>query len=189
MNELTTNLTQDLSGNAEVSWSETLNAPVVTTSKANLIITLKFLRDSKAYRCQQLIDVMGTDYPEKENRFTLTYSLLSLTFNHRIYVRLEAVEEDTIPSVTKVYPTADWFEREVYDMFGVYFEEHPDLRRILTDYGFEGHPLRKDFPLTGYVEVRYDLETKRVIYEPVNLAQDFRNFDSLTPWEGTEYKK
>ncbi len=146
---------------------------------------LTFLRDDKECRCQLLIDVAGVDYPERiEGRFDVVYSLLSLRHNHRIRVKVKAAEDTHVPSVVDLYKAAGWFEREVWDMYGVIFDGNPDLRRILTDYGFEGHPQRKDFPLTGYVELRYDEELKRVVYEPVKLTQDFRRFDTLSPWEG-----
>ena len=134
-----------------------------------------------------LIDVCGVDYPERENRFDVVYHLLSPSRNLRIRLKLETDEVSTVPSITPVLPGADWFEREAYDLYGILFVGHPDLRRLLTDYGFEGHPLRKDFPLSGYVEVRYDDEQKRVVYEPVRLPQEFRDFDFLSPWEGTDY--
>jgi len=142
------------------------------------------LRDNPEYQFQQLIDVTAVDYPEREHRFDVVYHLLSLTKNRRIRVKVQTDEDTPVPSATPVYPNADWFEREVFDMFGVFFSDHPDLRRILTDYGFHGHPLRKDFPMTGYVEVRWDEALKRVVYEPVKLAQEFRQFDFLSPWEG-----
>src|SRR5690606_16544246 len=140
-------------------------------------------------QCQfvSFIDISGVDYPERERRFDVVYHLLSPRRNLRIRVRVMAGEEEPVPSATAVYPGADWYEREAYDLYGILFSGHPELRRILTDYGFEGHPLRKDFPLTGYVEVRYDDDLKRVVYEPVRLPQEFRNFDFLSPWEGTEY--
>ena len=142
------------------------------------------LRDNPEYQFQQLIDVTAVDYPEREHRFDVVYHLLSLTKNRRVRVKVQTDEDTPVPSATPVYPNADWFEREVFDMFGVFFSDHPDLRRILTDYGFHGHPLRKDFPMTGYVEVRWDEALKRVVYEPVKLAQEFRQFDFLSPWEG-----
>ena len=147
---------------------------------------LMFLRDDVNCRFKQLVDVCGVDYPEREPRFEIVYHLLSLTNNSRIRIKVGAPEDTPVPSVTGVFSSANWWEREVWDLFGVYFSDHPDLRRILTDYGFEGHPMRKDFPLTGYVEVRYDEEQKRVIYEPVKLTQEFRNFDFLSPWEGVQ---
>ena len=142
------------------------------------------LRDDPDGRFQQLIDICGADYPERARRFDVVYHLLSLTSNRRVRVKVETDEDTPIPSVRTVYPCADWFEREAFDMYGVVFDGHPDLRRLLTDYGFSGYPLRKDFPMTGYVEVRYDDELKRVVYEPVKLPQEFRQFDFLSPWEG-----
>jgi NADH-quinone oxidoreductase subunit C len=134
-----------------------------------------------------IIDVCGVDYPERAERFEVVYHLLNPRANQRIRVKLSTDEVEMVPSITPVFRGADWFEREAYDLYGILFHGHPDLRRILTDYGFDGHPLRKDFPLTGFVEVRYDEERKRVVYEPVKLAQEFRNFDYLSPWEGTDY--
>ena len=148
---------------------------------------LKFLRDDTLCRFIQLIDICGADYPVRAKRFDVVYHLLSMHNNARIRVKVEAGEDDSVPSVRDVYPCADWFEREAFDMYGILFTGHTDLRRILTDYGFEGHPLRKDFPLTGHVEVRYDDQQKRVVYEPVKLVQEFRNFDYLSPWEGAQY--
>ncbi len=148
---------------------------------------MKFLRDDTLCRFIQLIDICGVDYPERAKRFDVVYHLLSMHNNSRIRVKIEANEEDLVPSVRGIFPCADWFEREAFDMYGILFSEHTDLRRILTDYGFEGHPLRKDFPLTGHVEVRYDDQQKRVVYEPVKLVQEFRNFDYLSPWEGAQY--
>ena len=148
---------------------------------------LKFLRDDTMCKFVQLIDLCGVDYPARAKRFDVVYHLLSMHNNQRVRVKIEAGEEDAVPSVRGVFPCADWFEREAFDMYGILFAEHTDLRRILTDYGFEGHPLRKDFPLTGHVEVRYDDQQKRVVYEPVKLVQEFRNFDYLSPWEGAQY--
>lgn len=142
------------------------------------------LRDDAALRFDMLVDISGVDYPEKTERFEVVYHLLSLTQNQRLRVKVKTDEKTPVSSVVDVFPAAGWYEREIYDLFGVLFAGNPDLRRILTDYGFEGHPLRKDFPLTGYVEVRYDNEQKRVVYEPVKLTQDFRSFDYLSPWEG-----
>lgn len=153
----------------------------------DFISVLQFLRDDPECRFVCFIDACGADYPGRAKRFDAVYHLLSPQKNLRIRVKVHADEETPIPSATSVYPGADWFEREAYDMYGILFSGHPELRRILTDYGFEGHPLRKDFPLTGFVEVRYDEEVKRVVYEPVELKQEFRNFDFLSPWEGTEY--
>ena len=153
----------------------------------HLIDTLTFLRDDAQCQFISLIDISGVDYPSREKRFDVVYHLLSPRQNLRIRVKVTTDEDTPIPSATGVYPGADWYERETYDLYGVLFSGHPDLRRILTDYGFEGHPLRKDFPLTGFVEVRYDDEIKRVVYEPVELRQEFRNFDFQSPWEGTDY--
>jgi len=146
---------------------------------------LEFLRDHKDFRFTLLIDLCGADYPERERRFDVVYHLLSMTKNLRIRLKVQADEDTAVPSVVGVHPCADWFEREAFDMYGIFFEGHPDLRRILTDYGFMGHPLRKDFPMTGYVEVRYDDELKRVVYEPVKSVE-WRNWDFLSPWEGAE---
>jgi NADH-quinone oxidoreductase subunit C len=145
------------------------------------------LRDTPGLAYQQLMEIAGVDYPERPERFEVVYCLLSLTRNHRVRVHVSADEETLVPSVTGIWPVAGWLEREVYDLYGVLFSGNTDLRRILTDYGFSGHPLRKDFPLTGYSEVRYSEEAKRVVYEPVQLAQDFRTFDFQSPWEGAEY--
>ena len=168
---------------AEIAWGE-LN---VTTTADNYIALLTFLRDDPRCQFVSFIDICGVDYPQREQRFDVVCHLLSPKLNTRIRVKLACGEDDTVPSATAVYQGADWFEREAYDMYGILFSGHPDLRRLLTDYGFEGFPLRKDFPLTGYVEVRYDDTVKRVVYEPVQLRQEFRNFDFLSPWEGTDY--
>ncbi|SIP97193.1 NADH dehydrogenase subunit C [Rhizobium sp. RU20A] len=159
----------------------------LTTTGASVIALLTFLRDDVQCGFVNLVDICGVDYPARPDRFDVVYHLLSPRQNLRIRVKVATGEDDPVPSATSVYPGADWFEREAYDMYGILFTGHPDLRRILTDYGFEGYPLRKDFPTTGYVEVRYDDEAKRVVYEPVELKQEFRNFDFLSPWEGTEY--
>ena len=152
-----------------------------------IVAVMKFLRDDSVCRFIQLIDLCGVDYPERSQRFDVVYHLLSMHNNLRIRIKAKVGEDETIPSVIPVYPGANWFEREAFDMYGIVFDEHPDLRRILTDYGFEGYPLRKDFPLTGYTEVRYDDQEKRVVYEPVKLVQEYRNFDYLSPWEGAQY--
>ncbi len=148
---------------------------------------LKFLRDDGKCLFNILVDICGVDYPQREKRFEVVYNLLSLKYNNRIRIKVFADEETIIPSATHVFSSAGWFERETWDLYGIFFSNNNDLRRILTDYNFEGHPMRKDFPLTGYVEVRYDIEKKRVLYEPVKLTQEFRNFDYLSPWEGSEY--
>ncbi|THD35197.1 MAG: NADH-quinone oxidoreductase subunit C [Sphingomonas sp.] len=158
-----------------------------TVDRESLVETMTLLRDTPGLEYQQLMEIAGVDYPERPDRFEVVYCLLSLTRNHRIRVHVQTDEIKPVPSVTGIWPVAGWLEREVYDMYGVLFEGNADLRRILTDYGFVGHPQRKDFPLTGYVELRYSEETKRVAYEPVKLAQDFRTFDFMSPWEGAEY--
>ena len=154
---------------------------------ARIVDVAKVLRDDPALAFVSFIDVCAVDYPERAERFDVVYHLLSPTRNARIRLRVTTAEASPVPSVTSVYPGADWFEREAYDLVGVLFTDHPELRRILTDYGFDGHPLRKDFPMTGYVEVRYDDAEKRVVYEPVTLNQEFRSFDVLSPWEGPDY--
>jgi NADH-quinone oxidoreductase subunit C len=159
----------------------------ITVRPEAIVPFLRFLHDDARLAFVSLIDVCGVDWPQRSLRFDVVYHLLSPRKNKRIRVKVMTDEDTPVPSVTPVFPGADWFERETYDFYGVLFTGHPDLRRILTDYGFDGYPLRKDFPLTGYVEVRYDDEQKRVIYEPVKLAQEFRDFDFLSPWEGTDY--
>jgi NADH-quinone oxidoreductase subunit C len=151
---------------------------------ASLVETMTFLRDDPRCRFRQLIDITAVDWPEREPRFDVVYNLLSIETNRRVRVKVPTSERTPVPSVTGVWPAAGWFERETWDMYGIMFSGHPDLRRILTDYGFEGHPLRKDFPLTGYVELRYDEAQKRVVYEPVKLTQEFRRFEFESPWEG-----
>ena len=152
-----------------------------------LVAALTALRDAPGLEYQQLMEIAGVDYPQRAERFEVVYCLLSLTRNHRLHVHVATDEDHAIPSVTEIWPVAGWLEREVFDLYGVVFDGNRDLRRILTDYGFRGHPLRKDFPMTGYTELRYSEEEKRVVYEPVKLAQDFRTFDFLSPWEGAEY--
>lgn len=159
----------------------------VHVEAASINVVLKFLRDDAECRFVNFIDLTAADYPEREKRFDVVYHLLSPYKNSRIRVKAQAGEGDVVPSAIPSFAGADWYEREVYDLYGITFSGHPDLRRILTDYGFQGHPLRKDFPTTGYVEVRYDDEQKRVVYEPVKLVQEFRQFDYLSPWEGTNY--
>ncbi len=157
----------------------------LTVTRGEIENALRLLRDDHEY--QQLMEIAGVDYPDRAERFEVVYCLLSLTKNHRIMVKVNAAENAPVPTVTTLWPVAGWLEREVFDMYGVIFDGNPDLRRILTDYGFEGHPFRKDFPLTGYVELRYSEEDQRVVYEPVQLAQDLRQFDFMSPWEGAEY--
>ena len=153
----------------------------------DIIKVATFLRDDARCQFSCIIDVTAVDWPGRERRFDVVYHFLSPKQNRRIRVKVEVAENDPVPSIIDVFPGANWFERETYDLYGIPFTGHPDMRRLLTDYGFEGHPLRKDFPLTGFVEVRYDDEQKRVVYEPVRLAQEFRNFDFLSPWEGPDY--
>ncbi len=155
----------------------------------DIIDVILFLKTNANTKFRQLIDITAVDFPEKEQRFKIVYLLLSHEFNTRVLIEFNISEGEKIPSLTKIFPSANWMEREVFDMYGIDFKDHPDMRRILTDYGFEGHPLRKDFPITGHNEVRYSEETKKVIYEPVKLEQNYRNFDYESPWEGTKYIK
>lgn len=157
----------------------------LVTPRERIVEVLTALRDQFGF--QQLLDLCGVDYPDRKERFEVVYHLLSMTRNARLRVKVSTDETQPVPTAISAYPAANWFEREAYDMYGVVFSGHPDMRRLLTDYGFEGHPLRKDFPMTGYVEVRYDEEQRRVVYEPVKLTQEFRTFDFLSPWEGAEY--
>ena len=175
------------SGDVVTSWSTTLGELALETTRDNLSALMKLVRDDSNCLFKILIDITAVDFPERGERFEIVYNLLSLSHNQRIRVVVSTDENTSVPSMVPLFSAAGWFEREVWDMFGVFFTDHPDLRRMLTDYGFEGHPLRKDFPLTGYVEVRYDEEQKRVVYEPVTLTQDFRSFDFMSPWEGAEY--
>ena len=157
---------------------------VLHVGRADVVAVLAALRDDAPFSCEQLMELCGVDWPERPERFDVVYMLLSVSLNHRVRVVVPTSAEAPMPSVHKLWPVATWFEREAWDLFGITFSDQPDLRRILTDYGFSGHPLRKDFPLTGYVEVRYDEDQKRVVNEPVTLTQDFRNFDFVSPWEG-----
>jgi NADH-quinone oxidoreductase subunit C len=159
----------------------------LTVNLANLAALVEFLRDDASCRFSTLVDITAIDHPERERRFDVVYHFLSMYRNHRIRLKVAVRDEEMVPSLVDLHPSANWFEREVFDMFGILFSGHPDLRRILTDYGFRGHPLRKDFPTTGYTEVRYDEALKRVVYEPVNLVQEYRQFDFMSPWEGAEY--
>ena len=174
-------------GQAIVGHSLAYNELTVEVERSAIVDVVRFLHDDAGCRFISMIDVCGVDYPERFPRFEVVYHLLSPYLNRRIRLKVRADDVDPVPSITGIFPGADWFERETYDLFGILFSGHPDLRRILTDYGFDGHPLRKDFPTTGFVEVRYDEERKRVVYEPVKLAQEFRQFDYLSPWEGTDY--
>ena len=168
-----------------VSSKEEHGEIVLTVARDRIEDALRLLRDEHAY--QQLMEIAGVDFPQRAERFEVVYMLLSLTKNHRVTVKVQAAESTPVPTVTTLWPVAGWLEREGFDLYGVIFSGNPDLRRILTDYGFEGHPFRKDFPLTGHVELRYSEEEKRVVYEPVKLAQDFRSFDFMSPWEGADY--
>ena len=172
-------------GDRLVSAAEAVGEIRLDVRREALVDAMRILRDDLRY--QQLMEIAGVDYPDRPERFEVVYMLLSLTKNHRLRVHVSTDEVKPVPSVTSLWPVAGWLEREVYDMYGVLFEGNPDLRRILTDYGFRGHPQRKDFPLSGYVELRYSEEEKRVAYRPVKLAQDFRTFDFLSPWEGADY--
>lgn len=172
---------------AVIDSSQALGELTVVVVSEQIVPVLKFLRDDAACAFSVLLDVCGVDYPERPERFDVVYHLLSPTQNQRIRLKLTTDETTAVPSATEIFPAANWFEREAYDLYGILFAGHPDLRRILTDYGFEGHPLRKDFPVSGHVEVRYDDALKRVVYEPVKLAQEFRTFDFESPWEGPDY--
>ncbi|MCL4713972.1 MAG: NADH-quinone oxidoreductase subunit C [Hyphomonadaceae bacterium] len=182
---------EDLAAHIAASMTSAIEAHEVRlgeltlTARADQIYAvITFLRDDPRCRFTTLIDICGVDYPQRAKRFDVVYHLLSMQLNHRIRVKIATDDETPVASIVGIFPCADWFEREAFDMYGILFSNHPDLRRILTDYGFQGFPLRKDFPMTGYVEVRYDAEQQRVIYEPVKLAQAFRSFDFLSPWEG-----
>ena len=170
-----------------LDWHMTLDELTLQIAPTSLVSLVEFLKTDRTCRFTTLVDITAVDYPEREERFDVVYHFLSMHQNQRIRLKLALREEDGIPSITGVHPSAGWFEREVFDMFGILFSGHPDLRRILTDYGFRGFPLRKDFPTTGYNEVRYDEESKRVIYEPVKLVQEYRQFDFMSPWEGADY--
>lgn len=172
-------------GDMVVATKEEHGEVVLTVARDQIENALRLLRDHHEY--QQLMEMAGVDFPSRPERFEVVYMLLSVTNNHRLMVKVNAAENTPVPTVTTLWPNAGWLEREVFDMYGVIFAGNPDLRRILTDYGFEGHPFRKDFPLTGHVELRYSEEEQRVVYEPVKLAQDLRQFDFMSPWEGAEY--
>jgi NADH-quinone oxidoreductase subunit C len=172
-------------GDAFLSAKDEVDEVSIDVRREAVADVLRILRDRFEY--QQLMEIAGVDYPARAERFEIVYHLLSVTRNHRLRIRVTTDEEQPVPTVTHIYPVAGWLEREIFDLYGVQFDGNPDLRRILTDYGFRGHPFRKDFPLTGYVELRYSEEQKRVVYEPVSLSQDFRDFDFLSPWEGAEY--
>ena len=173
---------------SEVNETSVAHGELMVRARADAVVKIMtFLRDDQQCLFKLLIDICGVDHPERAERFDVVYNLLSLKHNQRIRVKVETDEMTPVPSVSGVYKAAGWFEREAWDLYGILFSDHPDLRRLLTDYGFEGHPMRKDFPLTGFVELRYDDEQKRVVYEPVALTQEFRSFDFMSPWEGAEY--
>ncbi len=170
-----------------LSWDVTHDELNVDVAPSNLVEFIEFLKADRSCQFSTLVDITGVDYPERAKRFDVVYHFLSMYQNQRIRLRVSIREDDMVPSIVDVHPSANWFEREVFDMFGILFSGHPDLRRILTDYGFRGYPLRKDFPTTGYTEVRYDEAQKRVVYEPVSLVQEYRQFDFMSPWEGANY--
>ncbi len=170
-----------------LAWDVSEGELNIDVAPSNIAGFVEFLKSDNTCKFSSLVDITGVDYPQRPKRFDVVYHLLSMYQNHRIRLRVSIREEDMVPSIIEVHPSANWFEREVFDMFGILFSGHPDLRRILTDYGFRGYPLRKDFPTTGYTEVRYDDVQKRVIYEPVSLVQEYRQFDFMSPWEGAEY--
>ena len=174
-------------GDDVIDYKVAFNELTLKVRRDRILNVIGFLRDDVTCRFVQLIDVCGVDYPERAERFDVVYHLLSMHHNQRIRVKISTDEETTVPSVVGLFPSANWYEREAWDMYGIMFDGHPDLRRLLSDYGFQGHPLRKDFPLTGYVEVRYSEEEKRVVYEPVKLTQEYRTFDFMSPWEGAKY--
>jgi NADH-quinone oxidoreductase subunit C len=170
-----------------LSWEVAFDELTVTVALSNLVGFVDFLRTDGSCRFSSLVDITAVDYPGRAKRFDVVYHFLSMYQNQRIRLRVQVREEDMVPSIVSIHPSANWFEREVFDMFGILFSGHRDLRRLLTDYGFRGHPLRKDFPTTGYTEVRYDEVQKRVVYEPVSLVQEYRQFDFMSPWEGAQY--
>ena len=170
-----------------LAWDVAYDELNVDVAPSNIVGFVEFLKADKTCSFSTLVDITAVDYPERVKRFDVVYHFLSMYQNQRIRLRVSIREEDMLPSITDIHPSANWFEREVFDMYGILFSGHPDLRRILTDYGFRGHPLRKDFPTTGYIEMRYDEVLKRVIYEPVKLVQEYRQFDFMSPWEGAEY--
>ena len=190
MSEALTELAQHIEAkrpDCVISWDIAFGDLSITATQSSLAGFIEFLKTDRNCRFSTLVDITAVDYPDRDPRFDVVYHFLSMYQNQRIRVKVGVREEDILPSITEVHPSANWFEREVFDMFGLLFSGHPDLRRLLTDYGFRGYPLRKDFPTTGYTEVRYDEEQKRVVYEPVKLVQEYRQFDFMSPWEGAEY--
>ena len=188
LNKLEKLINSELSSKIQSSLIEN-NELLIEINENDLIQVVQFLKSDEKFKFRQLIDIAGVDYPDEERRFRLVYLFLSHENNNRLKLSIKFEINQVIDSITKIFPSANWMEREVFDMYGIKFKNHPDLRRILTDYGFKGHPLRKDFPLTGFNEVRYSEKEKKVIYEPVKLEQNYRNFDFESPWEGTEYLK
>ena len=185
---------EDLKDHIKTQLGDAVNAAsiengelTIEARRAEITTVISFLRDDPICKFSSLIDICGVDYPSRERRFDVVYHMLSMAHNARIHIKVSTDETVPVHSVTSLFPNANWYEREAFDMYGILFDEHPDLRRILTDYGFEGYPLRKDFPLSGFVEVRYDEERKSVVYEPVNLPQEYRSFDFMSPWEGAKY--
>ena len=184
----------DLKAHIEAQLTDAVNAAsiengelTIDARRAEIMTVISFLRDDPICKFSSLIDICGVDYPSRERRFDVVYHMLSMAHNTRIRIKVKTDETVPVHSISSLFPNANWYEREAFDMYGILFDEHPDLRRILTDYGFEGYPLRKDFPLSGFVEVRYDEERKSVVYEPVNLPQEYRSFDFMSPWEGAKY--
>ena len=184
----------DLKAHIEAQLADAVNAAsiengelTIDARRAEIMTVISFLRDDPICKFSSLIDICGVDYPSRERRFDVVYHMLSMAHNTRIRIKVKTDETVPVQSITSLFPNANWYEREAFDMYGILFDEHPDLRRILTDYGFEGYPLRKDFPLSGFVEVRYDEERKAVVHEPVNLPQEYRSFDFMSPWEGAKY--
>ena len=188
LNKLEKSINSELASKVQKSLIENQEL-LIEINEKDLEEVIQFLKSNERFKFRQLIDIAGVDYPEEEKRFQLVYLLLSHENNNRIKISISFETNQVINSITKIFPSANWMEREVFDMYGIKFKNHPDLRRILTDYGFKGHPLRKDFPLTGFNEVRYSEKEKKVIYEPVKLEQNYRNFDFESPWEGTNYLK
>lgn len=185
---------EDLKDHIQASLGDAVNSIdiafgelIVNARRAEIVKVISFLRDDPLCRYASLIDIAGADYPGRDRRFDVVYHMLSMSHNTRVRIKATTDADTPMPSITSLFPNADWYEREAFDMYGISFDGHPDLRRILTDYGFEGFPLRKDFPLSGFVEVRYDEERKAVIYEPVDLPQEYRSFDFMSPWEGAKY--
>lgn len=184
---ITTHLGDAVNSIEIVDFDDKTQEMTVNARRAEIARVIVFLRDDPICKFSSLIDICGSDYPSRQRRFDIVYHMLSMAHNVRIRIKITTDEVVPVPSLSSIFPNANWYEREAFDMYGIIFDQHPDLRRLLTDYGFEGYPLRKDFPLSGFVEVRYDEERKSVVYEPVNLPQEYRSFDFMSPWEGTDY--